>query len=169
MITQPMIEILSSDEHQTRELGQRLGRWLRIGDVVLLHGELGAGKTTLSQGIGQGLNVASPVQSPTFTLVLEHEGTAANGEPIRLYHLDLYRLAGADDLDSFGFDDYLAPDDGISVIEWPERAATRLPRSYLLVRLVALGPDQRQILIEAFPPRGPLADRLRFFATPERG
>jgi len=164
-----MIEILSSDEHQTRELGQRLGRWLRIGDVVLLHGDLGAGKTTLTQGIGHGLNVASPVQSPTFTLVLEHEGTAASGEPVSLYHLDLYRLAGADDLDSFGFDDYLAPTDGVSVIEWPERAATRLPERYLLVRLVALAPGQRQVLIEAVPPNGSLADRLRSFAAPERG
>ena len=148
----PSLDLVSNSAEQTREIGARLGRRLRPGDLVLLHGDLGTGKTTLAQGIARGLGVADHVQSPTFTLVNEHETRAPgpkDGQPARLYHLDLYRLAGDDDLDSFGFDDYLAPADGISLIEWPERAAARLPLTYLLVRLEHLGEGKRRLVIEA--------------------
>src|SRR5215210_4246279 len=129
------VDLTSEDEARTRNVGECLGRCLAAGDVILLHGDLGAGKTTLAQGIARGLGVGGYVQSPTFTLVHEHDGQTADGTPVRLYHLDLYRLSGEDDLDSFGYDEYLAPSDGVSVIEWPERAAGRLPGRYLLVRL----------------------------------
>ena len=138
----------------------RLGRLAQPGDLILLHGDLGAGKTTLAQGIAQGLGVADYVQSPTFTLVAEYEGRTPDGRPILLYHLDLYRLAGDDDLDSFGFADYLAPTDAITVVEWPERAAHRLPAAYLFVRLEHLEADQRRLLIEAIPSDGPYAARV---------
>lgn len=117
------------------DLGRHLGGQLRAGDVLLLHGDLGAGKTTLVQGIAAALGVTEPVQSPTFTLVGEHEGVDANGSPVRLHHLDLYRLTGAEELESFGYDDFLRPDDGISLIEWPERAGEWLPERFLLVRI----------------------------------
>jgi tRNA threonylcarbamoyladenosine biosynthesis protein TsaE len=153
----PSLDLVSNSADQTREIGARLGRRLRTGDLVLLHGDLGAGKTTLAQGIARGLGVAGPIQSPTFTLVNEYQrridrdSDSSGGEPVRLYHLDLYRLAGDADLDSFGFDDYLAPTDGVSLIEWPERAATRLPDSYLLVRLEHLGDGKRRLVIEPVP------------------
>ena len=148
------IDLVSSSAEQTREIGARLGRRLRPGDLVLLHGDLGAGKTTLAQGIARGLGVEGYVQSPTFTLVNEHEGCAAGGAAVTLYHLDLYRLAGEEDLESFGFDDYLAPPDGVSLIEWPERAVGRLPDTYLLVRLEPLAEGKRRLLIEPVPPAG---------------
>ena len=152
--------VVSRSPERTRELGVLLGRGARVGDVVLLHGDLGAGKTTLTQGIGEGLGVGEPVRSPTFTLVVEHDGRTPDGEPLRLYHLDLYRLAGADDLDSFGFDAYLAPPDGITVIEWPERAGDALPAAYLLVALEPLAEDARRLSIRAVPADGPYAARV---------
>ena len=156
----PSLELASTSASHTREIGTRLGRLLCPGDLILLHGDLGAGKTTLAQGIAQGLGVADYVQSPTFTLVAEHEGRTPDGQPILLYHLDLYRLAGDDDLDSFGFADYLAPTDAVTVVEWPERAAHRFPPAYLLVRLEHREADRRRLLIEAVPPDGPYAARV---------
>lgn len=166
-----MLDLVSHSASQTRAIGTRLGRLTRAGDLLLLHGDLGAGKTTLAQGIAQGLGVADYVQSPTFTLVAEHAGRTPDGHLIVLYHLDLYRLTAEDDLDGIGFDDYLAPSHGVTVVEWPERAATRLPAEYLLVRLENLGPDQRRLLIEAVPTDGPYAERVEALRrdVPENG
>jgi tRNA threonylcarbamoyladenosine biosynthesis protein TsaE len=111
--------------------------------VVLLHGDLGAGKTTLTQGIAVGLGVQDYVQSPTFTLVSELQGVQ-----LTLYHLDLYRLNDEAELESFGYDQYLSPEDGVSVIEWPERAGEWLPDRYLLIELTSAGNDHRSIRFE---------------------
>jgi tRNA threonylcarbamoyladenosine biosynthesis protein TsaE len=154
----PPITLVTDSAEQTREIGARLGRLLRPGDVVLLHGDLGAGKTTLTQGIAQGLGVREQIQSPTFTLVAEHEGQTVEEAPIRLYHLDLYRLAGEEDLDSFGWEQYLAPVDGVAVVEWPERAGSWLPEEYLLVRLELDGADRRRVMVEAVPPNSDMTD-----------
>ncbi|MDP9354811.1 MAG: tRNA (adenosine(37)-N6)-threonylcarbamoyltransferase complex ATPase subunit type 1 TsaE [Chloroflexota bacterium] len=160
MDRQPVLVLTSESPEQTREIGSWLSGVARVGDLVLLHGDLGAGKTTFTQGIARGLGVEDYVQSPTFTLVNEHDGTAPDGTTLRLYHLDLYRLAGEADLESFGFEQYLAPVDGITLVEWPERAAAVLPEEYLLVRLVPLGANARQITIEAVPPEGMYEERL---------
>ena len=128
---------------QMTQFGVRLGQTLRRGDVVLLHGDLGAGKTTLAQGIARGLGVSGPVQSPTFTLVAEYNARLADGTPVRLYHLDLYRLTDPAELDSFGYETYVAPDDGVTLIEWPERAADVLPDAYLLISIVHDGAARR--------------------------
>ena len=154
---------------QTRALGAAIGRRLRPGDVVLLHGDLGAGKTTLTQGIAAGLGVNEYVQSPTFTLVAEHAGRAVSGAPIQLYHLDLYRLTDEAELESFGYGQYLAPTDGVSVIEWPEGAGDWLPDAYLLVRLEIAGPDRRRITIEAVPAAGDLAPVVEEIAAATAG
>ncbi|MGH2531918.1 MAG: tRNA (adenosine(37)-N6)-threonylcarbamoyltransferase complex ATPase subunit type 1 TsaE [Thermomicrobiales bacterium] len=145
------VEVISQGPEETREIGARLGRMLRSGDVVLLHGDLGSGKTTLTQGIARGLGVQDYVQSPTFTLVAEHEGRDASDGPVRLYHLDLYRLSDETELESFGFDQYLAPVDGVAVVEWPERAGEWLPDRYLLVRLVEVGADARRLTVSDAP------------------
>lgn len=160
----PAIVVITESAEQTQRLGEAVGRLLQPGDVVLLHGDLGAGKTTLTQGLARGLGIAAIVQSPTFTLVAEHEGTTPDGAPVRLYHLDLYRLAGDDDLDSFGWDQFLAPTDGIVIVEWPERAGPRLPDEYLLVRLDPAGPSRRRIALEAIPANGRYSDVVARFA-----
>lgn len=147
-----MISIVTRSAAETQAWGERLGRLLRPGDVVLLHGDLGAGKTTLTQGIALGLGIAGPVQSPTFTLVNEYES-----DETPLVHLDLYRLDGQDDLDSIGYDDLVALPDAVVVVEWPERAGDDLPESYLLVQFEQTGPDERTLTIRAVPANGPQA------------
>lgn len=132
-----------------RQLGMLLAEGLRAGDVLLLHGDLGAGKTTLTQGIAAGLRVLEAIQSPTFGLVAEHEGFTADDTPVRLYHLDLYRLDDPSQIEDLGFDRYADPEDGITVIEWPERAFGWLPERYLIVSIAHAGPDQRDVAIRS--------------------
>jgi tRNA threonylcarbamoyladenosine biosynthesis protein TsaE len=115
--------------------GRDLAAELQVGDVVLLHGDLGAGKTTLVQGIAAGLGVVEPIQSPTFGLVAEHRGLLHNGVAVAIHHLDLYRLDSPDDLEELGYEQYIAPIDGISLIEWPERAEDWLPDRFLLLKI----------------------------------
>ncbi len=120
--------------------GRAFARQLNAGDVVLLHGDLGAGKTTLTQGIAAGLGVEGPLQSPTFTLVQEHQGWV-----FKLYHLDLYRLDDPSELESMGYETYLEPAEGVSVIEWPERASGWLPQSFWLIQIMHRGGDNRRL------------------------
>ena len=101
-----------------------------------------------------------PRQSPTFTLVAEHAGRTADGTPITLFHLDLYRLSDEADLESFGYDQYLAPVDGITLIEWPERAGNWLPDAYVLIEMEPVGMDRRAIRVSVFPDGSDLATRI---------
>jgi len=141
MIGENVYDVGSPEEMQ--RLGEMIAAGLGVGDVLMLHGDLGAGKTTLTQGIAAGLGVREPVQSPTFTLVREHRG-----RELTLYHLDLYRLVDPDELESLGYEVYLDPPDGVSVIEWPERAGDWLPESFTVVRIDHLGGDRRRVTIE---------------------
>ncbi len=130
--------------HETIELadhaamvayGQLFARELCTGDVVLLHGDLGAGKTTITQGIARGLGVLDEIQSPTFALVAEHMGRGADGRPLVVYHLDLYRLDHPGELDGIGYEQYIAPEDGVTIVEWPERAGDLLPERFWLLHI----------------------------------
>lgn len=125
----------------TRKLGERLGRILLAGDVVLLSGELGAGKTVLAQGIGRGLGVADPIKSSSFVIMNEYEGA-----PLRLYHADLYRLEDAGQVAELALDELAAA--GVLVVEWPERAPNEMPPEHLLLRLAYNGAKARTIEIE---------------------
>jgi tRNA threonylcarbamoyladenosine biosynthesis protein TsaE len=122
------VTVATASAAETRRLGKRLGRRLEAGDVVLLEGTLGAGKTVLVQGIAEGLDVADPVTSPTFTLVHEYQGR------LPLYHADLYRIAGETEAVDLGLED-LYYGDGVTVVEWAGRAAALVPREHLWVRL----------------------------------
>jgi tRNA threonylcarbamoyladenosine biosynthesis protein TsaE len=135
----------------TRVLGEQLARWLVEGDVLLLHGDLGAGKTTLTQGILSGLKTGSPGQSPTFILASEHQGELASGAPVAIRHLDLYRLNHPGELDSFGYADLLHAGQGVTIVEWPERAGDFLPERYVLIEFDFGGEDQRVITVHVVP------------------
>jgi tRNA threonylcarbamoyladenosine biosynthesis protein TsaE len=126
----------------TRKLGERIGRMLRAGDVVLLSGELGAGKTVLAQGIGRGLGVTDPIKSSSFVIMNEYEGA-----PLRLFHADLYRLEDPEQVAELALDELASK--GVLVIEWPERAPDEVPPEHLLVRLAYEGAKSRTIEIEA--------------------
>lgn len=144
----------SASVEQTRRLGMALGALLAPGDVVLLEGELGAGKTALTQGIGAGLGVPGVINSPTFTILKEYMGRIA------LYHFDLYRIESPDEVYALGFDDYFAGE-GACVVEWAERGESTVeapwPDNYLRVRLRAqgaAGTDSRLIEVTGVGPRG---------------
>lgn len=145
---QPVLDFISHSPDQTRRFGALIGRSLDRGDIVLLSGPLGAGKTALIQGIGAGLGVETEVRSPTFTLVVEHDAITADGKPAHLYHLDFYRIAGGTtEVEGIGFDEYLDDPEGILVIEWPQRAASILPDEYVLVELQHIADTKRRILL----------------------
>ena len=130
--------LMSRSAAQTRRLGERIGRQLAAGDVVLLQGELGTGKTVLAQGIGRGLEVATPIKSSSFVLVNEYPGR------LRLYHADLYRLEDPREVVDLALEETAA--DGVLVVEWPERAWAELPSERLLVRLLyGTGPGERTV------------------------
>lgn len=138
--------ITTHNPAHTVSIGARLGRLLKPGDVVALVGRLGAGKTTLTRGIAQGLGVDADVHSPTFTLVHEHLGT------VPLYHIDLYRLDTPEEAADIGVEDYVHGD-GVTVIEWAERAEPLLPEWALRVEISHCGDDARQIAFCASSPR----------------
>ena len=139
-----------------RALSRDLAGRSRAGDVILLIGDLGSGKTTFARAFIQGLGVDEEVPSPTFTLLQTYEGGTGSG-PLPIYHFDLYRLEHARDLYELDFEDAL--EDGVSLIERPEVAMNLLPRERLEIRLEP-GPDTdcRAITISG---SGDWADRLR--------
>ena len=118
--------IYSESELTTKRLGYCLGACLRAGDVVLLEGEMGAGKSVLTRAAARGMGVMGPVPSPTFTILNIHEGT-----DLTLYHFDLYRLEGEDALYEMGLEEYIPSRDGASLIEWPQMAAEAMPADAL--------------------------------------
>ena len=125
---------------ETRRIGARLGRLLQPGDVLLLQGELGAGKTMLTQGIGQGLKVLEPVKSSSFVLLNEYHGR------LTVYHADLYRLNDPLEVADLALEEVAAP--GVLVVEWPERAWEELPAEHLLVRIEEAGARARTLTLE---------------------
>jgi tRNA threonylcarbamoyladenosine biosynthesis protein TsaE len=137
------LDIISHSAEQTRRLGIRLGTLLKPGDVVCLSGDMGAGKTVFTTGIGQGWRAQETITSPTYNLVHQHTHATDN---VNLYHLDCYRLHGADDADSIGLDDILDDDNGIVIFEWPERIQEALPPNRLWVELKVIEPTRRNII-----------------------
>jgi tRNA threonylcarbamoyladenosine biosynthesis protein TsaE len=133
------MKVVTRSVEETRALGEELGRDVLVaGDVVVLSGELGAGKTALAQGVGRGLGVEGPVVSPTFTLVREYEGR------VRLCHVDVYRLDRLQEIHDLGIEEQL--EESVTLIEWGEVAAAALPADRLEVRLTAgVDPDERII------------------------
>ena len=140
-------EFLIDSPAAMRALGERVAKELQAGDTLLVNGDLGAGKTTLAQGIARGLGITEAVTSPTFTLVAEHLVHSRPNGIDRFYHLDLYRLDDPGDLESIGYDDYLSPVDGVSLIEWPERAGGWLPDRARIIEIGYAGPDRRSVRI----------------------
>lgn len=139
------ITLVSSSPEETRRLGVRVAQFLRPGDVVCLMGEMGTGKTLFTRGIAEALGVPGgrAVRSPTFTLVHEYQGR----HPI--YHFDLYRLRGPEDLEGIGWDEYLAEERGVVVIEGADRVQPVLPGERLDVFLTRDGARRRRLSLVA--------------------
>ena len=143
---------------ETRRIGARLGRLLEPGDVLLLQGELGSGKTVLAQGIGQGLAVQEPVKSSSYVLLNEYHGR------LTLYHADLYRLDDPAQVAELALEEEAAP--GVLAVEWPERAWEELPPEHLLVRIEE--EDARSRLLTLVPHGRRYEELVQRFAARRR-
>ncbi|MCS7207877.1 MAG: tRNA (adenosine(37)-N6)-threonylcarbamoyltransferase complex ATPase subunit type 1 TsaE [Dehalococcoidia bacterium] len=131
----------------TREVGAILGKHALAGDLLLLMGELGSGKTTLVQGLCQGLGVPEPARSPTFVLVHRYQGR------LPVYHVDLYRIGSVPEAVDLGLEDFVGQD-GVTVVEWAERALPAFPQDYLLVRFTWEGETLRLLHLSGEGTRG---------------
>ena len=143
--------IVSRSAEETLSIGAELGQRLQPGDALLLTGDLGAGKTTLTQGIALGLGVPERPRSPTFVMATEYHGR------LPLYHLDLYRIEALDELGDLGLDEYLNGD-GVTVVEWADRAPRAFPAHGLWIELVATGEESRDITVTFTALRNPALD-----------
>ena len=122
-----MIKINSDSPERTEEIGRKIGERLSGGEVIAMFGGLGMGKTALTRGIAAGLGAEDCVSSPTFALVNEYSGKC------RIYHFDMYRISGIDDLYAIGFFDYLG--EGVLIIEWSENIEEALPEDSIIIRI----------------------------------
>ena len=142
---------MTREVHSVEEpwaLAREVAATLKPGDVVCLEGDLGAGKTTFTQGLAKALGVPGRVTSPTFCIVQEHRAErAAPGAPTLLVHMDLYRLHGEDDVIAIGWEDYLA-EGAVVVVEWPERAGRLVPATAHHISFRHMGEDCRSVTID---------------------
>jgi len=137
----PATSLRSATPDETAAAGEALGRTLRAGDVVALYGELGSGKTCLVQGLVRGLGVSTRATSPTFVLVNEYRGR------LPVHHVDVYRTGSLTELMDFGLLD-LVGGDGVTLVEWADRAEPLLPARTIRVHIEGLGDEPRAITID---------------------
>jgi len=140
-------EFFSRSPEQTRRVGMRLGGLLQPGDLICLQGDLGAGKTTLVQGIAQGWGSLYRVSSPTFVLVNEYRRPG----DAYLFHMDAYRIESAPEAAELDLDSMLA--DGALIVEWPERVESVLPPERLWLHLEYMAEEHRRIIFKAYGKR----------------
>ena len=123
-----MVKIYLEDENKTKEIGYKLGKLLTPGSVICLIGDLGAGKTTMTQSLAKSLEVDDYITSPTFTIVNEYDGK------MPLYHFDVYRIGSSDEMYDIGYEDYINGE-GVCIIEWANLIEDILPDEYLRIEL----------------------------------
>ncbi|MDX8367926.1 tRNA (adenosine(37)-N6)-threonylcarbamoyltransferase complex ATPase subunit type 1 TsaE [Cytobacillus sp. IB215665] len=132
-------EIITDSAEQTMKIAHELANYLQQGDVIVLEGDLGAGKTTFTKGLAKGLGITRNVNSPTFTIIKEYQGK------VPLYHMDVYRLEnGYEDL---GFQEYFEGN-GVTVVEWAHLIADQLPVERLVVRINHMSEYKRKLMLE---------------------
>ena len=134
----------TNSPEETRAFGRKLARRLIPGAVIGLIGDLGSGKTCLVQSVCEALGVRDPVTSPTFILINEYTGLDGEGCPLPIYHFDLYRLLGEEELLDLGSDDYFYGE-GVCLVEWADRAGDLLPEDHTSIRIEHAGEDCRRI------------------------
>ena len=145
MLNEHSLDFISHSEAQTRRFGARLGELLQGGDVICLAGELGAGKTCLTQGIGRGLGIEGPITSPTYTLINEYRQEQAR---LPFYHIDLYRLGETKEALTLGLEEYFYGK-GVCVVEWADRAPEALPTEHLWIELRYIVETKRGLVMKA--------------------
>lgn len=139
-----MIKIVTKTPEETKEIGERIGKLLEAGSVVCLNGDLGAGKTTLTQSIAKGLDVDDYVTSPTFTLIKEYEGR------YHVNHFDVYRIEDIDEMYDIGYEEYIYSED-VTIIEWASIIEEILPKERIDINIKKLEKNnEREIAIEIY-------------------
>jgi len=136
------VKLTSHSPEETQGIGKKLGQMAQSGDVILLVGNLGAGKTCLTQGIAWGLNIDGYARSPSFVVVNEYKGR------LPMFHIDLYRLDSIAEVADLGLDDYLYGR-GLCVVEWADKAMELLPPQNLLIKIDLLGDNERRLELTA--------------------
>ena len=136
-----MIKYKTESPEETIELASKIGAVLRKGDVIAYRDGLGAGKTTFTRGLAIGAGLEDEVTSPTFALINEYHGD------LDIYHFDMYRIEGTDDLETTGFFDY-PMDESVFVIEWSENISEILPENTIYIEIKRTGDESREIIIE---------------------
>lgn len=139
------MRIDSYSSEDTYQLGVTLGKQAKAGDVYCLNGDLGVGKTVFTQGFAKGLGIEGPVNSPTFTILQEYEGSR-----LPLYHFDVYRIADVEEMEEIGYEDYFYGD-GVCLIEWADLIKEILPEHYTTITIkkdLQKGLDYREITVE---------------------
>ena len=138
-----MITFFTHSAEETIALGYKIGKKLKKGDIIAMQGTLAAGKTTITKGIAQALEISEEITSPTFCLISEYSGK------MPLYHMDVYRLDGTEDFINLGVDDMLYGD-GVCIIEWSEKIMDELPKNTIILRILPQDDNSRKIEIENF-------------------
>jgi len=139
-----MFSTVTQNPEATKQVGKNLGQNLSAGSIIALTGELGSGKTTLVQGIGEGMGIKSLIKSPSFVIINEYDG------PLPLYHFDLYRLNNAEEILSLGYEEYFYKKRGVVVIEWAKKIKDLLPEEYLEINLKIVNLSKRKISGQAY-------------------
>jgi tRNA threonylcarbamoyladenosine biosynthesis protein TsaE len=147
-----MYKIITGDEGETMLLGEKLGLAVTFPCVIVLTGDLGAGKTTFMRGLGRGMEVVEDISSPSFTILSVHQGR------MEVYHFDFYRLTGLEELWDLDLDEYFYGE-GVSVVEWGDKFPSLLPPAYLEVNLAPV-PGRYNARVLTFIPRGNYAETL---------
>ena len=139
-----MLELFSNSAETTIEIGKKIGTCLKKGDLIAYKGTLAAGKTTLTKGIAQALQIDEVITSPTFTLISEYYGR------LPLYHFDVYRLDSVEDFLNLGSEEMMYGD-GVCAIEWSEKIESALPKDAIIIDIEILTPETRKITIKNWP------------------
>jgi tRNA threonylcarbamoyladenosine biosynthesis protein TsaE len=142
-------EMISESAEATTEFGEAFAKkYLHAGSLVVLRGELGAGKTQFAKGIARAFGLRDEeISSPTYALVNEYEISTSGIE--RLYHLDCYRFEKPEELIELGIEEYLYPKHAVTIIEWPERIEAYLPKNKIEITIESTGPSERRIIIHS--------------------
>ncbi|MBW6440710.1 tRNA (adenosine(37)-N6)-threonylcarbamoyltransferase complex ATPase subunit type 1 TsaE [Patescibacteria group bacterium] len=151
-------EIVTKNGQETKELARILcSQWLEINKsknsnwLVCLYGDLGGGKTTFSQGIGEELGVKEIVNSPTFLIMKKYLSARKANKKYTLYHFDCYRISDAQEILDLGWEDIINGENNIILVEWPERIEKILPKTRLNLKFEVIGEDERKIVFEKSP------------------
>lgn len=136
------MKVITNNENETYNIGIKIGKQLKAGDILSLNGDLGAGKTYLTKGIAKGLGIEDYITSPTFTILNEYEGR------IPLYHFDVYRINDVEEMYEIGFEEYLYGN-GVCVIEWGSMVEEILPKNAINIKIKNLGEFSREIEIKS--------------------